>query len=53
MTAHPARQFLNAATLSANELAVARSVLYASLFDYPLTLAQLRQTLIESAQTLG
>jgi hypothetical protein len=35
----------------AEELAIARSVMYASLFDYPLTLAQLRQTLIESAQT--
>ena len=34
-----------------DERAIARSVLYASLFDYPLTLAQLRQTLIESAQT--
>jgi hypothetical protein len=31
--------------------AIGRSVLYASLFDYPLTLAQLRQTLIESEQT--
>src|SRR5439155_26080398 len=31
--------------------AIARSVLFASLFDYPLTLAQLRQTLIESVQT--
>ena len=38
-------------SMSAEELAIARSVLYASLFDYPLTLAQLRQTLIESAQT--
>jgi hypothetical protein len=38
-------------TLSGEELAIARSVLYAALFDYPLTLAQLRQTLIESAQT--
>jgi hypothetical protein len=37
--------------MTAEELAIARSVLYASLFDYPLTLAQLRQTLIESAQT--
>ena len=37
--------------LGEQELAIARSVLYASLFDYPLTLAQLRQTLIESAQT--
>ena len=34
---------------SPEELAIARSVLYASLFDYPLTLAQLRQTLIECA----
>ena len=39
------------AGLSAAELAIARSVVYASLFDYPLTLAQLRQTLIESTQT--
>jgi len=38
-------------SMTAEELAIARSVLYASLFDYPLTLAQLRQTLIESAQT--
>src|SRR3954454_788836 len=37
--------------LSPTELAIARSVLYASLFDYPLTLAQLRHTLIESTQT--
>ena len=33
------------------EGAIARSILYAALFDYPLTLSQLRQTLIESAQT--
>jgi hypothetical protein len=39
------------AHLDLHELAILRSVLYASLFDYPLTLAQLRQTLIESAQT--
>jgi hypothetical protein len=38
-------------SMTTEELAIARSVLYASLFDYPLTLAQLRQTLIESAQT--
>jgi hypothetical protein len=38
-------------SMTGEELAIARSVLYASLFDYPLTLAQLRQTLIESAQT--
>jgi hypothetical protein len=37
--------------LTGDELAIARSVLYASLFEYPLTLAQLRQTLIESTQT--
>jgi hypothetical protein len=42
---------LTESALGAEELAIARSVLYASLFDYPLTLAQLRQTLIESAQT--
>jgi hypothetical protein len=40
-----------AGALTAAELAIARSVVYASLFDYPLTLAQLRQTLIESTQT--
>jgi hypothetical protein len=39
------------ATLEGDELAIARSVLYASLFDYPLTLVQLRQTLLESVQT--
>ena len=38
-------------TLSPEELAIARSVIYASLFDYPLTLAQLRQALVESDQT--
>ena len=31
----------------AQELAVLRSVIYASLFDYPLTLEQLRATLVE------
>jgi hypothetical protein len=36
---------------SPNELAIARSVIYASLFDYPLTLEQLHQTLLESDQT--
>jgi hypothetical protein len=39
------------ASMTKEELAIARSVLYASLFDYPLTLTQLRQTLIESTQT--
>jgi hypothetical protein len=33
------------------ELAIARSVIYASLFDYPLTLEQVHQTLLESDQT--
>jgi hypothetical protein len=60
MTAQPARLFRrtsNAAsapvgsTLTRSEMAIAESVLYASLFDYPLTLAQLRQSLIESTQT--
>lgn len=37
--------------LTGAERAIARSVLYAALFDYPLSLAQLRQTLIESEQT--
>jgi hypothetical protein len=36
---------------SSGELAIARSVIYASLFDYPLTLQQLHQTLLESDQT--
>ena len=35
--------------LTSAELAIARTVIYASLFDYPLTLAQLHGTLIESA----
>lgn len=37
--------------LSAVERAIERTVLYASLFEYPLTLAQLRKTLIEAEQT--
>ena len=37
--------------LSPAEEAIVRSVLYAAVFDYPLTLSQLRQTLIGSAQT--
>ena len=50
MTARPARLPRTVESLSADEFAIARSVLYAALFDYPLTLAQLRQTLIESVQ---
>ncbi len=46
------REPLGAGTaMTVNEAAIARSVLYASLFDYPLTLAQIRQTLVESVQT--
>jgi hypothetical protein len=37
--------------MTSRELAIARSVIYASLFDYPLTLVQLHHTLIESEQT--
>ena len=37
--------------MTSRELAIARSVIYASLFDYPLTLEQLHHTLIESDQT--
>jgi hypothetical protein len=37
--------------MDANELAIARAVIYASLFDYPLTLEQLHRTLIESRQS--
>ncbi len=38
-------------SLTPAEDAVARSILYAALFDYPLTLAELRRTLIRSKQT--
>ena len=44
-------QTSGAASLTDPERAIARSVSYASIFDYPLTLAELRQTLIESRQT--
>jgi hypothetical protein len=37
--------------VTTRELAIVRSVIYASLFDYPLTLDQLHRTLIESDQT--
>jgi hypothetical protein len=37
--------------VTAREMAIARSVIYASLFDYPLTLEQLHHALIESDQT--
>ena len=37
--------------VTTREIAIARSVIYASLFDYPLTLEQLHYTLIESDQT--
>ena len=51
MTAQPAARLPVRASLGASDAAIARSVLYASLFDYPLTLAQLRQTLIGAALT--
>ena len=37
--------------VTTREIAIARSVIYASLFDYPLTLEQLHHSLIESDQT--
>ena len=37
--------------MTTREMAIARSVLYAALFDYPLTLDQLHHALIESDQT--
>jgi hypothetical protein len=37
--------------VTTRELAIARTVIYASLFDYPLTLEQLHHSLIESDQT--
>jgi hypothetical protein len=37
--------------MTSRELAIARSVIYASLFDYPLTLSQLHVSLIGSDQT--
>jgi hypothetical protein len=37
--------------VTSREIAIARSVVYASLFDYPLTLEQLHYALIESDQT--
>lgn len=36
---------------SSRELAIVRSVIYASLFDYPMTIDQLHQALLESDQT--
>ena len=37
--------------MTSREFAIAGSVIYASLFDYPLTLDQLHESLIESDQT--
>jgi hypothetical protein len=37
--------------MARRELAIARTVIYAGLFDYPLTLEQLHVSLIESRQT--
>ncbi len=45
------RPLASVEALDRQEFAIARSVLYASLFDYPLTLSQLRETLIECVLT--
>jgi hypothetical protein len=37
--------------MTTRELAIARTVIYASLFDYPVTLDQLHRTLLESDQS--
>ena len=37
--------------VTTREIAIARTVIYASLFDYPLTVEQLHHSLIESDQT--
>jgi hypothetical protein len=37
--------------MTAQEVAIVRSVIYASLFDYPLTLDQLHHSLLESRQS--
>jgi hypothetical protein len=37
--------------VTTREIAIARTVIYASLFDYPLTLEQLHHSLLESDQT--
>jgi hypothetical protein len=37
--------------MTARELAIARTVIYSSLFDYPLTLDELHRSLIESDQS--
>jgi hypothetical protein len=39
--------------LAPNALAIAKSVVYASLFQYPLTLEELQQTLVESTQSVA
>lgn len=49
--AHPLRAPQPAPTATDAERAIIESVLFASVFDYPLTLAQLRQTLVGSRQT--
>jgi hypothetical protein len=37
--------------MTTRELAIARTVIYASVFDYPLTVEQLHRTLVESDQS--
>src|SRR2546427_1040639 len=41
------------AMYGSRELSIARSVMYASLFDYPLTLEELHHSLLESEQTMS
>ena len=42
-----------AVMLTPDELAIARSVIYASLFDYPLTVDEVHATLVRSTLTVG
>jgi hypothetical protein len=42
-----------AAKLAPNELAIAQSVIYASLFDYPLTVDEIHETLVRSTLSVG
>ena len=51
MNARLARVQAAIAPLTGAERAIAHSVMYSALFDYPLTLSQLRHTLIESRLT--
>ncbi len=39
--------------MTPRELAIVRTIIYSSLFDYPLTLGELQRSLVESDQTPG